>query len=77
MNNEVAYEYENEQDWTYDLTDPNVNFFYHCVLCNVRFNNGPKNGRLGAALCPKCWVFLQGYYWFHQVKPQNRPRPEY
>lgn len=76
MNNEVAYQHENEQDWTYDPYHPECNFFYNCVLCNVRFDCGPKNGRLGAALCAKCWVFLQGYYWFHQVTPMNRPRPE-
>jgi len=70
----VYYMNEIESDWSYDLKDTGKNFWYDCCLCNQQMKIS-KNGRLNAALCEKCWVFLQGYYWFAPTCYKARPDP--
>lgn len=59
-------------NWSYDLMNPGKNFWYNCILCGCKHHN---NGRLDASLCPKCWVFIQGYYWFAPTCYKERPNP--
>lgn len=66
--------HEIKNDWSYDLSNPGKNFWYDCIMCNRRLKI-QCCGRTNAAFCEKCWVFLQGYYWFAPTCFKDRPNP--